>query len=223
MIQRSVVQFRNPLKSGQGVVVSPRLVLTALHGQCDNGVEFEIKSLSDIVRVGKVDVVCFEENKVDMALLRLQDGQPQFEHWLDVMNRPLQIQERVSVLSLQRGLLGSLGFSSQATTIFMFDPDTTLCRAQYYAMDGLSGSGVITESQSDGLVRVVGVHVASHDDTDSPPPIKKNKEEVVDAGSVSASSDSLARQLHGHSSYCLICVANLVPEIMLQISSDNYI
>ena len=218
------MQFRNSgeliIKSGQGVAVSPRLILTALHGM-EVGTEFDITSLSGIQSNGAAAVASYEENKVDIALLRLKDGQTPFQHWLPVATRRIEIQERVSVVSLQPGLAGGFGFASQPTTIFMFDPHTALCRAQYYAMDGLSGSGIITApNPADGCVYVVGVHVASHDSTDAPPPIKKKKGGAADADSVSRSSDSLASAIHGHSSYCLICVANMVPEIMEAISQD---
>ena len=194
--------------------------MTALHGQCEIGTGFEIISDNSPDRACTVSVVRFEANKVDMALLRLVEGEPPFEHWLGMMTRPPEYQEEVSVLSLQPGLAGGMGFSSQSSKIFMFDPTTALCRAQYFASDGLSGSGVITGVQPNGSVLVVGVHVASHDDTDEPPAIKKKKGGVADADSVSRSSDSSASSIHGHSSYCIICIASLVPEIMDTISRD---
>jgi hypothetical protein len=219
-----LVQFQNSgeliIKSGQGVAVSPRLILTALHGM-EVGTEFEITSSSGTVLNGAAFIVSYECNKVDIALLRLKEGQATFQHWLPVATRRINMQECVSVVSLQPGLSGGFGFASQPTTIFMFDPETTLCRAQYYAMDGLSGAGIITAPNSaDGSVVVVGVHVASHDNTEQPPPIKKKKGGTADADSVSLSSDSLANAIHGHSAYCLICVANMVPEIMDAIYQD---
>ena len=208
------------IKSGQGVAVSPRLILTALHGM-EVGTDFDITSLSGTQSSGAVAVASYEDNKVDIALLRLKDGQTPFQHWLPVATRPIEIEERVSVVSLQPGLAGGFGFASQPTRIYMVDHDTALCRAQYYAMDGLSGSGIITApNPADGRVYVVGVHVASHDSTEAPPPIKKKKGGVADAESLSRSSDALARAIHGHSSYCFICVANMVPEIMEAISQD---
>jgi len=225
LIRKSMVRFRNSgeltLKSGQGVAVSPRLILTALHGM-EVGTEFEMTSLSGEVSSGVAVVVSYEENKVDIALIRLKEGQNLFQHWLRVATRRIEIQEQVSVVSLQPGLAGGIGFASQPTTIFMFDPDTAMCRAQYYTMDGLSGSGVIAAlNPADGSAVVVGVHVASHDSTDTPPPIKKMKGGTADAESVSRSSDSLANAIHGHTSYSIICVANMVSEIMDAISLDS--
>ena len=65
--------------------------------------------------------------------------------------------DKVSVLSLQLGFGGGLDFAKQDSKIFMLDSNTTLCRAQYYAKDGLSGSGVVTEVRG-GEVKVIGVH-----------------------------------------------------------------
>jgi hypothetical protein len=224
LIRKSVVSFRNSgeltLKSGQGVAVSPRLILTALHGM-DVGTEFEMTSLSGEVSSGVAVIVSYEENKVDIALIRLKEGQHLFQHWLRVATRRIEIQEQVSVVSLQPGLAGGIGFASQPTTIFMFDPNTALCRAQYYTMDGLSGSGVVAASNpADGSVVVVGVHVAASHDT--PCPINGTKGETADTDTLSQNSDSSANAIHhGSMSYSTICVANMVPEIMDAITQDS--
>ena len=76
----------------------------------------------------------------------------------DVLARDVRRQEKVTVLSLQSGMGGADDFATQPATIYMFDTNTTLCRAQYYAEVGLSGSGVITEIEADGKVKVIGVH-----------------------------------------------------------------
>ena len=199
-VKQSVVQFHNAIKSGQGVVVSPRLVMTAMHGVLEVGIPLEITSTSGTTRIGVVSRVYFEANRMDIALIRLDDGQPPFEHWLGVMTRPPINLEPIVVLSLQEGLAGGLDFASQPSTIFMFDSKTTLCRAQYYAMNGLSGCGIVTGGQPDGSMSVIGVHVAAHDATESPPSITTNGNGEVEARSVSDSNDSLASQLHGHSS-----------------------
>lgn len=75
----------------------------------------------------------------------------------------------------------------------------------YTCHDGLSGAGVIATVEG-GKYHVVGVHVASHDDTEAPPPIKRQKGGVVaTADSVSESNQSLSDSIHGHTSYALIC------------------
>jgi hypothetical protein len=160
-VQQSIVRFGNVLKSGQGVAVSPRLVITALHCNCDIGTSFEFTSWPfETKRSGFVHVVCHDVDRVDIALLRLDDGQPPFECWLDIMTRPPGQLEDIRVLSLQHGVAGGLGLSVQGTSIYMFDSGTTLCRAQYFADFGLSGCGVILKYQSDGSALVVGVHAA---------------------------------------------------------------
>jgi len=130
----------------------------------------------------------------------------------DVLARDVRRQEKVTVLSLQRGMGGADDFATQPATIYMFDTNTTLCRAQYYAADGLSGSGVITEVEGDGNVRVIGVHVLTHDATDPPMPIERasKKSKSADFESVSSNSSTHAKNIHGHIAYCMICIASKV-------------
>ena len=216
----SVVRFQNVLKRGQGVVVSPQLVMTAVHGQCRVGTEFEIISLSNCKRQGVLDMICYKENRVDIALLRLKDGQPPFERWLRVSPRSAR-GEKLSVLSLPDNIFtGNMVFSVQGAEIHNFYEETALARAQYYSSDGMSGAPIVSGVQSDGSVLVIGVHVAAHDDTEAPPAIKKVKGVAAEADSVSDSAASLAKSIHGHSSFCLMCIASEVPEIMDAISRD---
>ena len=92
---------------------------------------------------------------------------------------------------------------------------------QYYALDGLSGSGVITQADCNGGVRLVGVHNGSHDSTESPPPIKKFKGGGADADSASESTSHLSGSLHGHTAYCYITIACTSPEIIAFVNRDS--
>jgi hypothetical protein len=212
-----LVKFNNTLASGQGVVVSPRLVMTALHGSFQNGDKFDVSTTKSSTKK-KLSVVhqWFESEKVDIALLQLDGDGEEFPTFLDVLARDVRRQEKVTVLSLQSGMGGADDFATQPATIYMFDTNTTLCRAQYYAEDGLSGSGVITEIEADGKVKVIGVHVLAHDSTEPGKPIERatKKSKAADFESVSSNSDSMSRNIHGHTAYCMICVASKVPELM---------
>jgi len=220
-VKRCIVQFSNDLAVGQGIAVSPRLILTALHGTVQNGTPFNITNILSEARSGAVFNQWFEVNVRDIALIKLNDDQQPFQHFLNILERPVKQNEKIMVVSMIPNLLGVLKFASQDSKVFMIE-DTTLCRAQYYAIDGFSGCGAITEVQPNGEVLVVGVHVASHDNTEEPPPIKKLKgSKAADHESVSSSSNSLSKSIHGHTAYSLICIANLVPELMTEISNDR--
>lgn len=215
-----VAQISNKLGDGQGIVISPHFLMTALHGSYDVGAPFTIKFITGEVKHGTLYKQWYEADERDISLIKLNKKQSPFQHWLRVLERPIEINEKIGVLSLMPNLKNKLKFAYQETKIFLIE-DTTLCRSQYYAMDGLSGCGAITEVQPDGEVMVVGVHVASHNNTEKPPPVKKvKKSTAADAKSVSASVSSLSGSMHGHSSYCLICIANLVPELMTEIAKD---
>ena len=151
----------------------------------------------------------FEKERVDIALLRLQDLEAPFSNSLDVLSREVRYQEKISVLSLQNGMGGVLDFASQPSSIYMIDSNTALCRAQYYAEDGLSGSAVVTEVEKDGNVKVIGVHVLAHDATVEADPIERasKKSKSADFESVSSHSETTAKNIHGHIAYCMICVA----------------
>lgn len=236
-VKKSVVLFENLLLSGQGVIVAPRLIMTALHGKVEVGMAFDIfgfqeeenseeekfadeaiSSTPALRRMGTGTVfkIYFEEKKFDIALIQLSEDSPPFEHCLAVAREAVGLQQPISVLSCRKGTNGGYGLSAQQSTIVMFDPRSALGRAQYFASDGMSGCGVITTPLRDGSFAVIGVHVAAHDDTDPSPPIKKTK---GGGGSVSDNSSSRDRQIHGHTSYCLFCLAYLVPDILEDISA----
>lgn len=61
----------------------------------------------------------------------------------------------------------------------------------------------------DGIISVVGVHVASHDDTRRTSPKKGEKKHSLSDFEASVRSD-----LHGHSSYCLVCEIARVPQLV---------
>jgi hypothetical protein len=195
--------------------------MTAVHGRFDAGTGFEIISLSNTTRVGVLDMVCYEDNAVDIALLRLKDGEPPFETWLRVATQHAQELDELRFLSLEDNTIPGFKYSIQPIVIHAVSTETTLAQALYYSADGMSGAPIVTEAQTDGSVHVVGVHIASHDDTVAPPEIKKMKKDAAaEADSVSDSIESLARSIHGHSSYNMMCIANMVPEIIGAISRD---
>ena len=219
--EQSIVKIHNKLKEGQGVAVSRSLVMTALHGSFVVGDSFDIVSIDKKKRKAKVVGIWFEKNVVDVALLQLNPKSSRFDVWLDIFRRDVRLKERITVLSIEDGMNGGYGFACQDASIYMFDPNTKLCRSQYYSADGHSGCAVVTKIDSHGKFHVIGVHVSSHDSTVAVPPMKKAKgEKYVDYISLTNSNDAHSRNIHGHSAYSLICLANTVPSLLRVVDDD---
>jgi len=225
-IEHCTFRLENKLKKGHCVAVSPRLAMTSLHGAFEVGSPFIVVSKTGIERIGAVIINVFESRKVDIALVRLIDGETLFNRWLGVLNRPPKLLETAVVAYLRDRTLYDdrppYDFDAQSTKIFGVESASTLCRAQYYTTDGMSGCPVISEILDDGSCRLIGVHVASDDSTEEVPPVKKRKGGQVDADtdSVSDSSSSHSRNIHGHTAYAMICVAQKVPDIISLIQDD---
>ena len=224
-IEHCTFRLENKLKKGHCVAVSPRLAMTSLHGAFEVGSPFIVVSKFGIERIGAVIITVFESRKVDIALVRLIDGEPPFNRWLGVLNRPPQLLETAAVAYLRDRTLDDdtspYDFDAQSTQIFAVESASTLCRAQYYTTDGMSGCPVVSEILDDGSCRLIGVHVASDDSTEEVPPVRKRKCGQVDADSVSDSSSSHSRNIHGHTAYAMICLAHKVPEIVSLILEDT--
>ena len=79
-----------------------------------------------------------------------------------------------------------------------------------------------------GVCKVVGVHVASHNRIAADvqhPQVKKARHNNSSAAARSVESsvlacESLARSIHGHHAYCLICEVSRVPDLV-QFLHDN--
>ena len=224
-IEHCTFRLENKLKKGHCVAVSPRLAMTSLHGAFEVGSPFIVVSKTGFERIGAVIITVFESRKVDIALVRLIDGEPLFNRWLGVLNRPPQLLEIAVVAYLRDRTLDNdtppYDFDAQSTKIFGVESASTLCRAQYYTTDGMSGCPVVSEILDDGSCRLIGVHVASDDSTEEVPPVRKRKCGQVDADSVSDSLSSHSRNIHGHSAYAMICVAHKVPDIVSLIQEDT--
>lgn len=96
-----------------------------------------------------------------------------------------------------------------------------LFRSAYTGYDGLSGAGIVVLEVVNNQFRLAGVHVGTHDHTTSPPPIKRKKASTAaDADSTSESTASLAKNIHGHTSFSLICEIQRVPELVSLLNSD---
>jgi hypothetical protein len=73
----------------------------------------------------------------------------------------------------------------------------------------------------DGKCRVVGIHVASHDDTIKNPELKKtNFKPYATVSDVNLACESLASSIHGHHAFALICEVARVPDLIAFLSTN---
>ena len=77
-----------------------------------------------------------------------------------------------------------------------------LFRSAYIGYDGLSGAGIVVVELVNNQFRLVRVHLGTHDHT-------------------STSTVSLARSIHGHTAFCLICEIQRVPELLSLLNADD--
>lgn len=190
---------------GNAVAITATKALTALHGKCSVGDIVTLVGVSGQSRSATVIYSQFVENEVDIAVVELDACEKKFSLFIPVCANPVHLLQEIIVIGLKPTLSDreSSMYASVGRVTFI-EPSAPLFQSAYTSNDGLSGAGVITTVEG-GEYHVVGVHVASHDDTQAPPPIKKKRGGVASADSVSESNQSLSDSIHGHSSFVLIC------------------
>jgi hypothetical protein len=190
---------------GNAVAVTATKALTALHGQCSVGDKVTLVDSSGRNRIATVIYSEFVELQVDIAVVEVCAGENVFSIFIPVCAKPVHLLQEIIVIGMKPDLSDreSSMYASSGQVTYI-EPSVPLFRSAYPCQDGLSGAGVIATVEG-GKYHVVGVHVASHDDTEAPPPIKKKKGGVASADSVSESNQSLSDSIHGHTSFALIC------------------
>jgi len=201
---------------GNAVAISPTLALSALHGIVGNGHDITLRTRSGAPLRGKVILNVFEPDLVDIAVIELADSET-FPHFIPVLgSRSVCLLENIYIVGYMydsRDNAMESVFSSTVHTIEPFER-SALFLSSYVSFDSLSGAGVVVKNDGDGL-RVVGVHVASHDKTAAHPPVKKAKRsDSAEFESVSVDLASLSSNIHGHSSYTIICEIARVPSLI---------
>lgn len=219
-MEGSLVRIQNALGSFQGVVVSPHFVMTSFHGNNDTVTEYNAILSSGESKIITLHIQVFEPNKVDIALFRLRGDQSNFVLWMRLADRLPALSQEICAVSFIPGLDGNYIFSAQRSSIIAYQTDNVIAFAQYYAMDGFSGSGILTTFPISETIQLLGVHCGCHDDTLAVPSIDKKKGGAADAKSVSDASTHLSNQLHGHTAYCFLTVAINVHAIIDAINAD---
>jgi hypothetical protein len=203
---------------GNAVAVTSTKVLTALHGDVDIGAEVKLTDSKGKVRNARVIFSQYQQSIVDIAVVALCYGEEEFPVVIPICAHKVSLLQPIIVVAMKSGLTdtGSSAYAAHGEVTFI-EPESPLFQSQYSCNRGFSGAGVIIAVEG-GVFHVVGVHVGTADDTESPPPIKKRKGNVPSADSVSASSNSLAHSIHGHTAFSLICEAIRVPDVKALLS-----
>ena len=153
--------------SASGVAISRKRALTALHGKVPLGHPITVTTRNGTQLNGHVEYEKFEENLVDIAVILLDDASefPNFVEWTD---EPVKLTQEIIIVGLKYSSFGDAvnpyAKKSSVDMIEEFGIDSAFLQAAYYSFDGCCGTGVVT-SLIDHSVKVIGVHIASHEDT----------------------------------------------------------
>jgi hypothetical protein len=194
--------------TGQVAIVHKRWALTTMH--CTIGIAVTIEDwLGSWTRKGTVVNALYMVNKVDLASVKLDDGEDDFANMFSVYTEAPTYDQSIWVLGFER-VVESVYFAVSQSTIrslITCENEITMCTAQYYSYDGLCGGGVVV-CDEDGDVKLVGLHCLSHDSTETVAPVKAASphSKSPSTRSVQDSVNSIAAMLHGHTSFQMFSV-----------------
>lgn len=201
---------------GNAVAISPTLALTALHGKAKKGHTIILHTSSGVEFNGTVALDVFEQELVDIAVIELKNGK-QFPFFTPVAVQSVRLLDVVYVAGLKVNSRDEAMAAVYESKVNIIEPgeNNALFQSSYVSFDSLSGAGVVLK-QVGGVLRVIGVHVASHDNTTATPSVEKAEHTVDSAGleSVSVALASLSSNIHGHSAYTMICEIARVPALI---------
>jgi hypothetical protein len=197
-----------------GVAISNKRALTALHGRVPVNTPVTITTRNGTKIIGRVEFERFEKNMVDVAVIVLGSSTV-FNDFMPYSDQPVRLAQPIAVIGLRYSsfcdTVGTYAQISAVESIENLGDNSALFQAQYYNFDGCSGTGVITAAVGN-VLRVVGVHVASHDDTTLGGPRGKKKRTISDLKA------SVVSAIHGHTSYSLVCEIARVPDLLALLS-----
>ena len=203
------------VSNGNAVAVTSTKALCALHNSCPVDKLVRLVDSHGHSRVAVVTFAKYEENLVDIALLELQFDQPPFNTFVPIATAPVSYLQKLYIIGRTTDISSRETIPVTAECqVNVIHAEGALFRSTYTGYDGLSGAGVVVVERINNDFLLAGVHIGTQDHTVPPPAIKKRKGNVADAESASASSESLARSIHGHTAYCLVCEVQRVPDLV---------
>jgi hypothetical protein len=196
--------------SGSAIAVTEKRALTALHGMIEVKTKVTLRTRKGIHLKGVIEFVKFSVDEVDIAVILLDDGHD-FEKFISCFAPPVYLTQLVTVVGLKySGKSDEVLPYAQSTSVIMVEGgDSTLFQAQYYNFEGCSGTGIVTTLVG-GEVVLIGVHVASHDNTLVPEADESRKR----VRSMSDLEASISSAIHGHTAYSLVCEIARVSELV---------
>lgn len=169
--------------SCSAVAVSCKRALTALHGKVPLNNEVKVTTRNGSVFWGKVVFEKFEESMVDIAVVQLNKDSGEFQHFVEWSSERVFLTQELYVIGLTYGSYNDHSFAyARKTTVDVIEelgPESALFQASYYSFQSCSGAGVIA-SLVNGVAKVVGVHIASHEDSTTFAVTKKKKRSFAD-------------------------------------------
>lgn len=206
------IKVKRKTFSASGVAISEKRALTALHGMVPLNTLVTITTRNGTKISGRVEFERFERDMVDVAVIVLdQDSSAVFNHFMPYSDQPVRLAQPIAVVGLKYASVGdtvnTYARLSSVESIEELGDSSALFHAQYYNFDGCSGTGVITAVVGN-VLRVVGVHLASHNNTTLGGPKSKKKRTYSDLEA------SVASAIHGHKAYSLVCDIARVPDLL---------
>lgn len=209
------IKVKRKTFSASGVAISNKRALTSLHGMVPLNTPVTITTRNGTKIQGRVEFERFERNMVDIAVIIIESSAV-FNHFMPYCDQPVRLAQQIAVIGLKYlsdgDTVGPYARLSSVDSIEELGESSALFHAQYYNFQGCSGTGVITTVVDDKLV-VVGVHVASHDDSRWEGTKGKKKRPYSDLEA------SVASAIHGHTAYSLVCEIARVPDLLELLSA----
>lgn len=202
---------------GNAVAISPRLALSSMHNKAAESSSVTLTNIHGVTFIGQVAKVCYAENLVDICLLELEEGQSDFADFTRVSFERIALCDKLLAVGLEAT---SHGYTSEAILKCSVQSihkatGSAMFRSSYYSFDGFSGAAILTKRLRNGEYRVVGVHVGTHNQTVKTSLMghERSNTTSVLANEINLALASIDSNVHGHSSYCLVCEVARVDEL----------
>ena len=197
--------------TGNAVAIDSKRALTALHVDVKINTILTLRTMNGHKLNARVVFCAFSEHEFDIAVVELLPGEADFLHFVELARRPVIIGQYMTILGMKKNIHDDLGYYRATCQANFIDPseNSAIIQSDYTSHKGLSGAGIFVIIE-DGQYHLVGVHVASHDETSAPPnKLQKNRTKKQLGDSV----DSLSDDIHGHRAFTMICEAYRVPDL----------
>jgi len=198
--------------SGNGIIVTPTKLLTALHGFFQKNDPFQVIDRHGVSRQGFVRETWYTPSIVDIAVIELNQDSTQFDMYMPVSTIPVKIGYELCIIS-RRAVEGTDDYTEcfEKSNVNAVIQHTAVFHSTYYAEAGMSGCAVVAVLVGNTFA-LAGVHVASHDKTkaveaiaDVQPAKKRKTGRPVTREEFDDAMMTVNSNIHGHGSYCLIC------------------